>query len=74
MDKQENSDAIPMNNGTSAIIAMMLGNAERTRAMMLSWVDEFERMLGYGDPDTGKGPRTAQIRGDYRNRGEPPLY
>ena len=45
--------------------------AERRRAMELSWVDEDERMLGYGEK--GKQPRTAEIRKDWRQRGEPPI-
>lgn len=48
-------------------------NLERKRAMLLSWVDEIERMQGYGEPGSNKGPRTAQIRKDYRDRGEPPI-
>jgi len=42
---------------------------ERRRAMLLSWVDEAERFLGYGS--NGQQPRTAQIRQWWRDQGEP---
>lgn len=66
--------------GTAAIWEMMCRyearreeNWERKRAMLLSWVDELERDDGYGDPATGKGPRTAQIRKWWRDQGEPDI-
>lgn len=43
----------------------------RKRAMLLSWVDEFERDLGFGSE--GQPPRTAQIRKWWRDQGEPEL-
>lgn len=46
-------------------------NLERKRAMLLSWVDEIERLRGYGDE--GKPPRTSQIRKFWRESGEPVL-
>jgi len=44
-------------------------NEERKRAMLLSWVDEIERLMGYGED--GKPPRTSQIRRYWRENGEP---
>jgi hypothetical protein len=46
-------------------------DAERRRAMLLSWVDEAERDAGYGQ--NGRPPRTAQIRQFWRDSGEPIL-
>lgn len=42
---------------------------ERMRAMILCWVDECERELGYGSRD--RPPRTAQIRQWWRQAGQP---
>lgn len=46
-------------------------NMRRRRAMILSWADEIEREMGYGEPE--QPPRTAQIRQWWRDQGEPPL-
>ena len=46
-------------------------NWEKRRAMMLSWVDELERLLEYGNTD--HPPRTSQIRQYWRDSGEPSL-
>jgi hypothetical protein len=66
--------------GTAALYGMLCKSsdyqqdrAERTRAMMLSWVDDYEREMGYGDPESGKGPRTSQIRRWWREMGEPEI-
>jgi hypothetical protein len=48
-----------------------LEDARRRRAMLLSWVDEAERALGFGQK--GQPPRTAQIRQWWRDSGEPDL-
>ena len=40
----------------------------RRRAMLLSWVDEAEREMGYGEP--GQPLRTSQIRHLWHERGE----
>ena len=50
---------------------LLQGGATRQRAMMLSWVDEWERTLGYGEAENP--PRTAQIRQYWRQIGEPRL-
>jgi hypothetical protein len=39
--------------------------------MLLSWVDELERLEGYGQP--GSNPRTSQLRKFWRDSGEPDL-
>jgi len=41
-------------------------NSERKRAMLLAWVDEYERTLGIK-------PRTSQIRQFWRSQGCPSL-
>ena len=61
-----------MMNGTAVIMKTMMDNAERTRAMLLSWVDEYERLLGYGQ-DPNLPPRTATIRDFWRGEGKPDL-
>jgi len=53
------------------IKTMRENDAQRRRAMLLSWVDEAERECGYGDP--GMPPRTSQIRQFWRECGEPEL-
>jgi len=56
---------------TQRITSEILADAQRRRAMLLNWVDEAERHLGYGQP--GKPPRTSQIRQYWRDNGEPDL-
>lgn len=51
---------------------LMENDAQRRRAMLLSWVDEAERDCGYGN--SGKPPRTAQIRAWWRDQGEPEIH
>ena len=52
---------------TSQCIASILkANLTRQRAMLLSWVDELERLLAMT-------PRTSQIRKFWRDQGEPRL-
>ena len=46
-------------------------NGIRRRAMLLSWVDDFERDLGYGA--AGMPPRTAQKNKYWRDSGQPDL-
>lgn len=45
---------------------IVMANSTRQRAMLLSWVDELERLLDMR-------PRTSQIRQFWRNQGEPEL-
>ena len=59
-------------NGTAMIYKMLTDQLERQRAMMLSWVDDDERMLGFGI-DEDKPPRTSQIRSWWKNQGSPDL-
>jgi hypothetical protein len=53
------------------LLRLLEENSERRRAMLLSWVDELERINGYGEP--GNQPRTAQIRQFWRDSGEPDI-
>jgi len=48
------------------ILSIVEANSTRQRAMLLSWVDELERLLGVR-------PRTSQIRQFWRDNGEPEL-
>ena len=54
---------------TAARLEQRATQGERVRAMLLCWVDEYERELGYGG--LGRPPRTAQIRQWYRQQGPP---
>jgi len=46
-------------------------DCQRRRAMFLSWVDDYERDLGYGV--AGMPPRTAQKNKFWRDSGQPDL-
>ena len=48
------------------LAVVLCRNLERQREMLLSWVDELERLLD-------KEPRTAQLRQFWRNEGKPKL-
>jgi len=57
---------IKTNPSTQRINDILMANLTRQRAMLLSWVDEIERL-------EERKPRTSQIRQFWRNQGEPPL-
>lgn len=48
------------------IYDILKANSTRQRAMLLSWTDEIERLIGIT-------PRTSQIRAYWRNHGSPSL-
>lgn len=62
--KAEPKEANP--STSQRIYDIVKANSTRQRAMLLSWVDELERLLGIT-------PRTSQIRQFWRDSGEPEL-
>lgn len=59
-------DSKPSPTTDETVADILRANMERQRAMLLSWADELERVLG-------KKPRTSQIREFWRNHGSPLL-
>lgn len=69
--------------GTAGLYEMIVGDrltlsqerdqrakqGERMRAMLLCWVDDLERELGYGTDE--RPPRTSEIRQIWREMGQP---
>jgi len=61
-----NGTAFPGEHKLDVVVQRQEKSAERMRAVMLLWIDEFERMLGLS-------PRTAEIRKWWREQGEPEI-